>query len=132
MTKADVPINKAEVKKKSYSINHNVEPQSDLKVGSEDGDPGDSARQERLRRANEMQAKFKHEMASKSKKEEETVPLDNLSISRPESQNGHCCEEVTEGEAVQQGQTSELIVESKNIIWKFKRRIWNICKIISD
>ena len=43
------------LKRKIYSINANVKPQPEQKVGSGGGDPEDSAKQERLRRAKKKQ-----------------------------------------------------------------------------
>ena len=53
---SDSLLSKPEVKKKIYSINDKVKTQSDLNanVGSEVGDPVDSAKQERLKKANEQ------------------------------------------------------------------------------
>ena len=91
VSEANDSLSKPEVKKKIYSLNDNVKPQPDYKVGSDGGDPADFAKQERLRKVREKQvheidvvsvltvksqAKFKQEIAIKQRKkeEEETVP----------------------------------------------------------
>ena len=55
VSEANDSLSKPELKKKIYSINDNVKPQPDNMVGSGGGDPADSAKQERLRIANEKQ-----------------------------------------------------------------------------